>query len=149
MTSDVRIDKKMLEIFTNSADSKYFKINIRPSKYLQLTIYLLCLSTLINLLCISAGKLHKKWRSTSDFDPAPALSVYRKNTTGAAAVTGSSLRNRRPSVTLCLHIDFGLNFVLGTLLEPGKYIEMEALSQYGSRIANRSALIYAAGINFN
>ena len=78
----------------------------------------------------TAGKLHKKWRSTSDFDPAPALSVYRKNTTGAAAVTGSSLRNRRPSVTLCLHIDFGLNFVLGTLLEPGK----------GNRIENSTPM---------
>ena len=37
----------------------------------------------------SMGKLHKKWRSTSDFDPSPALSVYRKNT----ATGGSSLRN--------------------------------------------------------
>ena len=73
----------------------------------KLHIYLHNISTYHNkyLVCISAGKLHKKWRSTSDFDPAPALSVYRKNTTGAAAVTGSSLRNRRPSVTLCFHID--------------------------------------------
>ena len=40
----------------------------------------------------SLGKLHKKWRSTSDFDRSAAgtptaLSVYRKSTTG-----GSSLR---------------------------------------------------------
>ena len=38
----------------------------------------------------SMGKLHKKWRSTSDFDPAPALSVYRKSTAGTGY--GSSLR---------------------------------------------------------
>merc|ERR1719342_1258702 len=38
----------------------------------------------------SMGKLHKKWRSTSDFDPSPGLSVYRKNTGGA----GSSLSFR-------------------------------------------------------
>ena len=28
----------------------------------------------------SMGKLHKKWRSTSDFDPTPTLSVYRRTT---------------------------------------------------------------------
>ena len=95
------------------------KLNTTQYIYIS-TIYIYIYNIYnIYLLCISAGKLHKKWRSTSDFDPAPALSVYRKNTTGAAAVTGSSLRNRRPSVTLCLHIDFGLNLVLGTLLEPG------------------------------
>ena len=37
----------------------------------------------------SMSKLHKKWRSTSDFDQSPGLSVYRKST-----VTGSSLRSQ-------------------------------------------------------
>ena len=40
----------------------------------------------------SMGRLHKKWRSTSDFDPAPALSVYRRSTVKSTA--GSSLSFR-------------------------------------------------------
>ena len=45
----------------------------------------------------SMGKLHRKWRSTSDFDPAPpALSVYRRSTAGGlgGGGGGSSLSFR-------------------------------------------------------
>ena len=40
----------------------------------------------------SMGRLHKKWRSTSDFDPAPTLSVYRRST--VRSIAGSSLSFR-------------------------------------------------------
>ena len=61
----------------------------------------------------SMGKLHKKWRSTSDFDPSPALSVYRKNT----ATGGSSLRKMGFNEHFNVYIEFsavffGLNYLI-------------------------------------
>jgi len=32
----------------------------------------------------SMGKLHKKWRSTSDFEPSPSLSVYKRSNAGSS-----------------------------------------------------------------
>ena len=40
----------------------------------------------------SMGRLHKKWRSTSDFDPVPTLSVYRKSTVRSIASPSLSFR---------------------------------------------------------
>ena len=45
----------------------------------------------------SMGKLHKKWRSTSDFDPAPALSVYRRTTAASLSFRTGEAASPSPS----------------------------------------------------
>ena len=45
----------------------------------------------------SMGKLHKKWRSTSDFDPARGLSVYRRTTAASLSFRAGEIPSPSPS----------------------------------------------------
>ena len=52
----------------------------------------------------SMGKLQRRWRSTSDFDPAPpTLSVYRRSTAGGAGSSLSFRTGETPSVSPSPH----------------------------------------------